>query len=417
METKFTLDAVRLLYGEFPDNLREIISNNNLKNDDDAEALIKSLNESLLTSYEFLRGDFFKCNGLYYSSDDYVLTREDDAVHIDDAQFCEYYQQYTNESVSVCYIGRSERYYCSEAIEEAGLYEYRNVYYDDNALSRNDLVVIEGDVYNQDDVYYWESDGQYHLDSEPSDEYVRDYHNNTAPRFVNFTDKPKFYIGFEIEKEDETIKESILIDDFEDKCPKWRKEKDGSLNDKSGYELISPAFELVPDKIEEAIKENKTLLKHVNADIDTDTCGGHINISEAGLNGEELFAKIEGYTPLFHALYYKRIDKNYSKGKSNKDLKEQNEKYQSIRIHRNHLEYRIISAVPNIDTLMWRTRLLELILNNPTPCPKIAFFNAQTILKEHLSIMYQNGRFDRLSERIIEFTNTYEGIQLTNKNN
>jgi hypothetical protein len=159
------------------------------------------------------------------------------------------------------------------------------------------------------------------------------------------------------------------------------------------------------------------LLKHINADINTDHCGGHINISEKGLSGKELFAKIEGYTPLFHALYYKRINKNYSKGKSNKDLKEQNEKYQSVRIHRHHLEYRIISAVPNIDTLMWRTRLFELILNNPTPCPKIAFFNVQTVLKAHLGIMYQNSRFDLLNQRIIEYTNTYEGIELTVKNN
>lgn len=416
METKFTLDAVRLLYGEFPENLKEVLSESQLKNDEDAETLIKSLNKSLLTSDEFLRGDFFKCNGLYYSTDDYVYTREGDAVHINDAQFCEYYQEYTSDSVSLCYIGRREQYYCSDAIEEAGLYEYRGEFYDDDALSRNNLVELDGQIYNIDDVYFWECDNEYHLDPEP-EQYVRGYHDNTNVHFENFTEEPKFYIGYEIEKEDQDVKESIYINDFNNECENWRKEKDGSLDDESGYELISPAFELIPNKIEEVIKSNKTLLKHINADINTDHCGGHINISEKGLSGEELFAKIEGYTPLFHALYYKRINKNYSKGKSNKDLKEQNEKYQSVRIHRHHLEYRIISAVPNIDTLMWRTRLFELILNNPTPCPKIAFFNVQTVLKAHLGIMYQNSRFDLLNQRIIEYTNTYEGIELTVKNN
>lgn len=418
-KTKFSLNAVRRLYaqcGEYKNEFRELLESECLADDEDVLKLVKSLNQDYITIKVFLKG-YFLTDDYFYNEDEYTTTREGSIAYTNDANYCEHFEEYTNEDTFKVYIGRGEYFYCQDAIDNLDLLVYGCEYYDNDALSRNDLVVMpNGDIENLDNVYYWESDGEYHYETE-DEGYTRDYHSNTNVRFVEFTTDAKFFIGYEIEKEDQGVKESMNISEFEDNCPKWRKERDGSLDDESGYELISPAFELCPDKIEEAIRENKTLLKHINASIDTDTCGGHINVSEKGLSGEELFAKIEGYTPLFHALYYKRINKNYSKGKSNKDLKEQNEKYQSVRIHRNHLEYRIISAVPNIDTLMWRTRLFELILNNPTPCPKIAFFNAQTILKEHLSIMYQNGRFDRLSERIIEFTNTYEGIKLTINNN
>jgi hypothetical protein len=186
----------------------------------------------------------------------------------------------------------------------------------------------------------------------------------------------------------------------------------------TGFELISPAFELIPERIKEAIESNPVLLSHVNASTNTKTCGGHINISMKRLSGSELFDSLKGYTPLFYALYFKRVDKGYSKGKSNSDLKKDSEKYQAIRIHRNHLEYRIISAVPNLSTLIWRAELFRLILSSPTDCPKVAFFNVQTILKEHLSVMYATpNRFEKLNNRLIEYTKRFEDIDLLTPKN
>jgi hypothetical protein len=361
--------------------------------------------------------DVFEHDGLYYNSDDWVVTREDNAEWREDVHYCNYYEEYTSEDVSRVYIGREECYYSESAINRCGeLYYYDGDYYDCDALSRHDLVVMpDGDVEPINEVYYWDSDGEYHY--EPENRYTRSYHNGGS-RTKRFTDEPKFYIGFEIEKEDQAVKESICINDFEDETNnEWRKEDDGSLNDDSGYELISPTYELLPDKIFEDIESNSLIVKHINAGFSKERCGGHINVSQDGLTGMELFDKVKGYTPLFYALYYGRVDNSYCRGKKINDLKEHNEKRQAIRIHYNRIEYRIVSAVPNVSVLKWRTRLIEFIVNNPTDSPETAFYNIMTSLKPLLTEVYDTDeRFQKLLERVIKYTLDFENITLINPN-
>lgn len=418
---KFTLSTVRKLYAELTTSelcdFKSILSSRYVDNESDLKALVKSLQERLITVDEFLKGDFISENNRYYSSNDYVVTREGDIVHADEVQFCDYFQEYTSDDVYTIYTGRHTERYCQDAMDDVEHYEYDGNYYTLRGLEYHELVICsDGTILHNSEAYYDEDSGEYQ--TEPIQTYIREYHSDTSVNFVDFTENPSFYIGFELEKEDKEVKESILIKDFERTCKLWRKEKDGSLDDSTGFELISPAFELVPERIKEAIESNPTLLSHVNASTNTKTCGGHVNVSVKGVNGSELFDRLKGYTPLFYALYFKRVDKGYSKGKSNSDLKKDSEKYQAIRIHRNHLEYRIISAVPNVSTLIWRAELFRLILSNPTDCPKVAFFNVQTILKEHLSVMYPtSNRFEKLNNRLIEYTKRFEDIDLlTTKN-
>ncbi len=383
------------------------------ENDADLDEIISSVNNGYCSLREIIDENVFKRDDYYYSYDEYIITGDTDAVmHRDDANYCNYSETYNEGDVVEVYVSRRNSEYWLESIAEDKAYYYRGSYYTD--LSDHDLVMMEGgEIEHLDDVYYWESDGEYHYEPEPdpSEDYVRDYHYNNNVYEVNFTDNPKFFIGFEIEKEDQDVKESLYILDFEESCPKWKKERDGSLDDDSGFELISPKFEVLPDKIREHIQNNKTLLNHVNAQKST-ACGGHINVSEAGKTGSQLFDEVKGYTPLFYALYHKRVDKNYCKGKKNSDLQEENEKYQAIRIHSNRIEYRIVSAVPNIDTLIWRSRLIEYILNNKTENPKEAFFKVNTSpLKDLLMEMYPDN-FDQLINRLVKFTLQFENINL-----
>jgi hypothetical protein len=135
-------------------------------------------------------------------------------------------------------------------------------------------------------------------------------------------------------------------------------------------------------------------------------------VSESEKSGAELFDEVKGYTPLFYALYHKRVDKNYCKGKKNSDLKEENDKYQAIKIHSNRIEFRIVSAVPNLNTLIWRARLIEFILNNKTDNVKEAFFKANTSpLKELLQEMYPDN-YDVLINRLVKFTLQFENINV-----
>ena len=356
-------------------------------------------------------------DGFYYDVENYVITDDTNVVlHHDDAYYCQRDDVWNEEETVVVWVSRrqSERWNREAADNHATHYD--GEWYVD--ISDFDLIIMEnGDIEHLDNVHFWESDGEYHYECEPDNEdYTRDYHSGRLHE-VNFTDNPQFFVGFEIEKEDASVKESIYISEFEDVCPSWKKERDGSLDDESGYELISPKFELIPDKIHEHIMSNKTIVAHINASI-SKSCGGHINLSERGKSGEELFDELKGYTPLFYALYYKRVDKTYCKGKNNNDLKESNEKYQAIKIHSNRIEYRIVSAVPNVTTLHWRAKLIEFIVTHKTSCVKEAFFNANTSpLRELLMEMYPNDRYNVLMDRLIKFSLQFENINVNENNN
>ena len=362
--------------------------------------------------------DVLERDGFYYDVENYVITDDTDAVlHTDDAYFCQRTETWREEETVTVWVSRRQSEMWNIESARINAYRYDGEWYVD--LCEHDLVIMcDGCIEHCDNAYYWESTGEYHYDPEPEDDedYTRDYHSGPIHE-VNFTDYPQYFVGFEIEKEDAAVKESMYINEFEDVCPSWKKERDGSLDDESGYELISPKFELIPDKIHEHIMSNKTIVAHINASI-SKSCGGHINLSEAGKTGEQLFDELKGYTPLFYALYYKRVDKTYCKGKNNNDLKESNEKYQAIKIHSNRIEYRIVSAVPNVTTLHWRARLIEFIVTHKTSCVKEAFFNANTSpLRELLMEMYPKDRYNVLMDRLIKFSLQFENINVNENNN
>jgi hypothetical protein len=374
-----------------------------------------SNNSGFISYNEFLSGDYWESNDIFYS-ENYVTTREGYIMHVDDCSFCEGFEEYTTERLYTCHIGaRFNQIDASRAyIRENDFYQYDGEYYDSDSISAHSLVFMyDGNIEHIDNAYYWESDGEYHYDEEEEEdgeEYTRDYHSGRFQEKVTFSKNPKFFIGIEVEKEDEDVKESILIDDFEKLCKGYRKEKDGSLDDCSGFEMITPPYELNAKKIIETIKQNETLVKHFNANV-SKSCGGHINISEDGLTGDEFFEKIKGYTPLFNALYFKRLEGRWCKAKSNEDLINDKEKYQSIRIHSNRVEFRLISALRNVDQLDWRLRLFELIVKNPTSCPREAFYLIHSKFKKHLKKVY-NDNFETLNARIIEMTKDFENINL-----
>ena len=402
-----------------------------LTNFTDFEGLKESLNNNDITISEFLRDEYYHDNNLYYSYDYYVMTREGNVESIDEANFCEYYEEYTSQELTKVHIGRDEAYYCDKAINDLSLHYYDGSYYDYDALDRNDLVIMNnGEIEYRDYVYFWESDNEYHYEEEEKEEekeeFTRYYHHGDSYFTKNFEYSPnfvpRFFVGLEIEKYDLKIKQSININDFEEETGrKWRKEEDGSLKDSNGnkiggYELVSPTMPLMVSNIEEYIRGNKQLVKHINAG-QNKTCGGHINVSEAGKTGEQLFNDLKGFTPLFHALYYNRVNVDYSKGKSNKNLLDENEKYQSIKIHDNRIEYRIIGAVKNVNNLMWRLKLIDFITKNQTSDIKQAFFLINTTLKPLLAQVYNtNEKFEALMERIVKYTLQFEDIELAKIN-
>ena len=376
---------------------------------------IKSLDRGYVTIDELTSQECFRNGDYYYSDEDYVVGSHGYILDKNSAYWCEGNEEYYDENDMVTvYLYRSEQMYSREYAEQNNdWHEFGDCFYDQDALSYHDLVYVEdvGEIWHDCDAYYHDDDGCYYSYREEREEYARDYHNGSY-QSVNFDNKSKYKIGYEIEKEDADVLQSIDIDEFEnDTNGDWRKEKDGSLCDERGYELISPTFELNIDKIFEHIESNSILVNHINAETSR-SCGGHIHLSEDNLSGEQLFDKVKGYTPLFYALYYGRVDKTYCKGKANADLKCDNEKYQAIKIHSNRIEFRIISAVPNVNTLKWRTKLLMMILQNPTNDIIKAYYNVDTKFTKLLKQTYTDDKLVELKERFVKFTRQFEGLDI-----
>ena len=384
-----------------------------LGNKNDVDYAVRSIRNSYVSLEEFDNDNYFRHNGYYYSIDEYCVTNRDYVILLEDAWYCEGLDEYVHyDDTAVCYERSGDTRYSREYLSRSSEHIcFDGDYYDDYAQERNEIVYVVdiGEYGYADDNYYDEEECEWY--SHNREEYIRGYHNGSY-QSITFNNKSKYRIGYEIEKEDEDVRNSIRIDNFEEKTHyKWRKEKDGSLSDESGYELISPTFEFNIDKIFEHIESNEQLVAHIDAGISY-SCGGHIHLSEKGLDGNELFDKIKGYTPLFYALYYGRVDKNYSKGKSNRDLENDNEKYQAIKIHHDRVEFRIISAVPNVKTLKWRTKLLRMILENPTDDIIKAYYNVDTKFTKLLKQTYSDDRLIKLKERFVAFTRQFEGIEI-----
>jgi len=385
---------------------------------------IISIKKGYITKNNFVNDiDCFEHEGLYYNVEEHVVLHDGKVVELSEAMFCEYYEEYFySQDVYNVNIYKSSKYYSYTAIQILDLIEIDGVYYDGDALDYNGYNYLEDlQQWSDGEAYYHENDECYYSYPPRCKEFARSYHNGRHKEF-NFENTSLYKIGYEIEKEDSDVLESCFVDDFEYETGYiWRKETDGSLNF-DGFELISPTFELNTEKIFEIINNNPILVKHINAQYSLN-CGGHINLSKIGCNGNDVFNMVCGYTPLLYSLYYGRVDKNYSKGKSNKDLKNENEKYQAIRIHDNRIEFRIISAVPNVDTLRWRTRLIEKMLEYPTSDVRTAYWHIKTKFKDILKEVYSAERIKILNERIIKNTMKFEGVDLNktrkndNKNN
>ena len=394
----YTLSEIRNLYDYFDGNREKV------------KLFIQSVENDYISIDEY---EDAECHdGIFFNGENFVVTYDGDIQSIHDVRWCERTEEWYNEDyVYLVYTGRDQEWWSQIAIERYGASGYNGEYYSESGLEYHDLVWCEDiDEYMHVNEAYYDDDRGYWVSEEPSSGYVRGYHNSGYTT-KSWSKKPRYYIGYEIEKEDEDVRNSIDIDDFESSTDHmWRKESDGSLNSCSGFELVSPTFELNIKKIFEHIRGNELLVSHINAD-KSYSCGGHINLSEEGLTGEQMFEKVKGYTPLLYALYHGRVDKNYCKGKSNKDLKEDNEKYQAIKIHSNRIEFRIISAVPNVDTLEWRTKLIKKMLDYPTNDIKTAFFYVETKFKSLLKQTYTTDeKLNELTERFVKYSLQFENI-------
>ena len=265
--------------------------------------------------------------------------------------------------------------------------------------------------YNTDYYYYYE--GTYYESEEYYEEnygnkFIDSYHDGQGEqKIVLFESASPYRIGFEIEKEDSYMLEYCNIHEFKRKSDNlYRKERDGSLCEDSGFELITPVYELNSDKIHQHICNYRIIESHIDAEVNYETCGGHISISNINKDTWRFYSDLENYIPLFYAMYPNRCNQNYCKAKTKTSLKNDNEKYQAIKIHANRIEIRIFPAVRSVKQLMFRTKLLEIILNNPNDNYMDSY---KVIKKQILPYLLESGVYsaDMIKRLVLRMKDSY----------
>lgn len=278
-------------------------------------------------------------------------------------------------------------------------------YYD----SRNQGYFHSYDTIHFGDEYYYDSDvaSQHGIVwSERHDEYMHENdleddisHTNAGyhdlERKNKFNSNAKFTIGFEIEKEDSDAGDIHYRQLYND--TQWIKERDGSLDDYSGYELVSPAFNLYDDGLDKDIQDRR-LIQLINGN-KSGSCGGHINVASKEYNTEQLFEGLSGFFPLLYSLYDGRIHKNYSKAKMKHKYYDR-DKYSAIFIKDHVVEFRIFSAVVNVKNLLWRRDLIRIMCENVNKSEVDVLrmlLNHKSKLYKHLRLVYsQDALIDKI---------------------
>jgi len=292
-----------------------------------------------------------------------------------------------------------------------GRYDGQNIWLD-NAVYADDVQ----EYYHESDVgnsIFWHEGPDVYSTEEPGEGACHDYHS--GPRNTYTTAGTLFTIGFEVEKEDGKILDRYEL--YEVDATGWSRERDGSLNDDTGYELVSPTYDLLSDRLDTDIAGSDLLKDHINAS-STTSCGGHINFGKVGTSGSDLFKQYASFMPLFLALYRKRATSRWSRAyaKADKYLA-RDERYVSFNIKHDYIEFRIVSRVHDVATLLWRRDLFRIMVKYPNATAtdvQRMMLNRNSELHKHLRKQYDEVKLLRIACWYSQFADAmYDSLQFS----
>jgi hypothetical protein len=268
----------------------------------------------------------------------------------------------------------------------------------------------DGSTYHLDDegenVFWSERYEEYRLEEDRRDGERHNYHNGfrrdyTSPDTV-------YTIGFEVEKEDEDPLDTWDLDAVDETG--WCRESDGSLCDETGFELVSPIFDLHDDVLDSAV-EGRILRDHINADY-TRSCGGHINVGKRGVSGEEFFDSIQAFVPLFLTIWRHRITNHYSQIQRKPDNYKRAGKYSAVNVQSRYIEFRLPPAFKNVSNLLWRRDLMRIMCDNENIKPLqliTMMLNPKSALGIHLRKVYSNDQVLKVVSLYAQFADDLYG--------
>jgi hypothetical protein len=267
----------------------------------------------------------------------------------------------------------------------------------------------DGGTYHIDDcgtnIFWSERNGEYGLQEE-NDRQLHEYHSGFRR---DFTSRDTVYtIGFEVEKEDDDPLDMWDLDAVDETG--WCRESDSSLCDVTGFELVSPIYDLNDPLLDSAL-EGRILRDHINADYGGN-CGGHINVGKRGISGEEFFDSIQAFVPLFLTIWRHRITNHYSQIQRKPDNYKRAGKYSAVNIQSRYIEFRLPPAFKNVTNLLWRRDLMRIMCDNENIKPLqliTMMLNPKSALGIHLRKVYSNDQVLKVVSLYAQFADDLYG--------
>lgn len=239
------------------------------------------------------------------------------------------------------------------------------------------------------------------------------YHN--LPReFMCDVNNTKFTIGLEIEKEDQEARDDVGYKKLFDRT-KWCKERDGSLDSDTGFELISPVYDLMSNRMDQDVMNDDELKQLCDASY-SNRCGGHINIGSNVYSPIQLLWGIKGFLPLLYSIWSIRLDNHYSRALK---TQEYGGSKNAIKVKANVVEIRLATAVKSVKNMFWRRDLVRIMMNNINKSEQEVLrmmLNPRSILHKHLRKVYNSERFMQKCNDFVKFTDTFSDIRLEQPN-
>jgi hypothetical protein len=268
----------------------------------------------------------------------------------------------------------------------------------------------DGSYYHMNDegenIFWSERNEEYRLEEDRNANRMHVYHSGFRR---DFTSRDTTYtIGFEVEKEDDDPLDTWDLDAVDETG--WCRESDGSLCEETGFELVSPIFDL-HDTVLDAALEGRILRDHVNADYGS-SCGGHINVGKRGVSGDEFFDSIQAFVPLFLTIWRHRITNQYSQIQRKPDNYKRAGKYSAINIQSRYIEFRLPPAFKSVTNLLWRRDLMRIMCDNENIKPLqliTMMLNPKSALGIHLRKVYSNDQVLKIVSLYAQFADDLYG--------
>ncbi|NBQ54886.1 MAG: hypothetical protein EBU49_15070, partial [Proteobacteria bacterium] len=279
-----------------------------------AQLLKRSIDEGYLT--ESWRDNITYSGYRHY--DDIVLTYSGYYAHSDDCAEIdgEYYHK-DNDSDEVIWDDIDEEYILMDDARQ--VFDHRREFYTHyrNCNSRNDIYEhgddyitlsymeanslvhdCDGEIRHLDDVYYWESDCEYHDSPEEDEEeeegaeLINRYSYKPTPQFFTlpYDDKNTPFLGIELEIErrnSNSIRHGELAELI--KKEHWYFKSDGSLTD--GFEIVTHplTFNYLIHAKESILNSLRIISDNGYNSYNANTCGMHVHISKKSFSTWQLY--------------------------------------------------------------------------------------------------------------------------------